>query len=467
MSAQGSNMGRRGPPKQVKVPDIVRRTKKGVRELAKYAVENGKLRETTSQLLVDVSFPQAWFEDALTNVPLSHVLATGNRKSHTAFAGHYRKEAGSDHLEKWKHTFSKQSAKEKLLALLNDRGEPTVKSFLIDFDGEERRVPTIYFPAQDGKPRIGLLRLGKYVKARKALGEALYERAQRFIAVDMKTEIRWRARPNAATVDTNPTEPLPGAEGILVREAIANDGAAVRQEVIRAIEEAYPRPAVESKYEVHPMKDENGEFIFTTNKEQSIYHDPLLPAVQPLRDHEPFDHNGVLPGWLAEESKRVQLAEKPINCVIDYIRAFYADDPNDPTHDLIPACQDFYRTFLGNQRAEFAGFVEERGQPLWNESKEPLTSDNFFNLAKLISHALETRDIPFFQQDEWPESLGTCMFQVAHWCQVHNISLYVFDRDCSLFYLRPMNREAGSKKIHHKALVLAAFDGHVEGIRRP
>ena len=100
----------------------------------------------------------------------------------------------------------------------------------------------------------------------------------------------------------------------------------------------------------------------------------------------------------------VQLAEKPINCVIDYIRAFYADDPNDPTHDLIPACQDFYRTFLGNQRAEFAGFVDERGQPLWNESKEPLTSDNFFNLAKLISHALETRDIPFFQQDEWPES---------------------------------------------------------------
>ena len=74
-------MGRRGPPKQVKVPDIVRRTKKGVRELAKYVVDNSTLRETTSQLLVDVSFPQAWFEDALTNVPLSHILATGNRKS--------------------------------------------------------------------------------------------------------------------------------------------------------------------------------------------------------------------------------------------------------------------------------------------------------------------------------------------------------------------------------------------------
>ena len=41
-------MGRGGPPKQVKVPDIVRRTKKGVRELAKYAVENGKLRQTTN-----------------------------------------------------------------------------------------------------------------------------------------------------------------------------------------------------------------------------------------------------------------------------------------------------------------------------------------------------------------------------------------------------------------------------------
>ena len=80
-------MGRKGPSKQSKVPDIVGRTGKGGRELAKSAVENGTLRETTSHLQVEVSFPREWFRNgALGNVPFVHVLATGNRKSHTAFA---------------------------------------------------------------------------------------------------------------------------------------------------------------------------------------------------------------------------------------------------------------------------------------------------------------------------------------------------------------------------------------------
>ena len=46
-------------------------------------------------------------------------------------------------LEKWKHKLAKKIARERLDALIADRGEPTVKSPLIDFEGEERRVPNI------------------------------------------------------------------------------------------------------------------------------------------------------------------------------------------------------------------------------------------------------------------------------------------------------------------------------------
>ena len=56
--------------------------------------------------------------------------------------------------------------------------------------------------------------------------------------------------------------------------------------------------AVESPYGVVPMEDAAGNYIYHMNPEQQIYHAPLPLVPQPLRDPDPYEHEGVMDDWL-------------------------------------------------------------------------------------------------------------------------------------------------------------------------
>ena len=80
----------RGRPAQLTVPVALRRTGLTLRDFAKRAADEGEIRRTQKQLIVQFK-PQ-------DDVAFEHIVANGQKKTRSPFSTHFWREKGEDRL---------------------------------------------------------------------------------------------------------------------------------------------------------------------------------------------------------------------------------------------------------------------------------------------------------------------------------------------------------------------------------